>query len=100
MRRIRCAPATGASDRDIGGCTLTATGSFGTRSVTVDNAKGHPDNPVSDDALRQKFAHNVGLAGLPEDRARALAGRIWTVDESADASGLVGDVVAARDAAA
>jgi 2-methylcitrate dehydratase PrpD len=100
MRRIRCAPATGASDRDIGGCTLTATGPFGARSVTVNNAKGHPDDPVSDDELRQKFAHNVGLAGVTRERIAELAERLWSIGDAPDAAGLVQDIVAARDAAA
>jgi 2-methylcitrate dehydratase PrpD len=100
MRRIRCAPATGASDRDIGGCTLTATGPFGARSVTVNNAKGHPDDPVSDDELRQKFAHNVGLAGVTRERIAELAERLWSIGYAPDAAGLVQDIVAARDAAA
>jgi hypothetical protein len=68
--------------------------------MTVDNAKGHPDNPVSDDELRQKFAHNAGLAGVTRERIAGLANRIWSIGEAPDAAGLVQDIVAARDAAA
>jgi 2-methylcitrate dehydratase PrpD len=87
--RIRCAAADASSDRDIGGCTLTAKGRFGMRQVAVDNAKGHPDNPVTDAELKHKFAHNVGLAGLSGNALAALVDRIWAADEVEDASRLM-----------
>lgn len=95
-RRIRCAPAEASSDRDIGGCRLVAEGGFGTRTYVVDNAKGHPDNPMTDAELKRKFAHNVGLAGLAGSAADALAERIWTVDRAPDASRLLQWIAAAR----
>jgi len=98
LGRITCAPAEDAGDRDIGGCVLIATGPFGLRTVTVDNAKGHPDNPVSDAELQAKFAHHAGLAGIPRDRVEDLVDHVWKVDEAADASALLRQLVAARDA--
>jgi 2-methylcitrate dehydratase PrpD len=87
--RIRCSPMEDSSSRDIGGCTLTATGGFGMRTITVGNAKGHPDNPVSDAELERKFAHNAGLAGLTPKDAKDLAARIWAVDKVLDAASLL-----------
>ena len=98
--RIRCAPADAAPDRDIGGCVLTANGPFGMRQIAVDNAKGHPDDPVTDAELRRKFAHNVGLAGVSSEGAGRLADRIWKADEVTDASRLLQQVIAARGSAA
>ena len=96
MRRIRCTLIEESSARDIGGCVLTAAGPFGMRALTVENAKGHPDNPVSDAELRRKFAHNVGLAGISSDDAAGLADRVWAIDEAPDASLLLWQLVAAR----
>ena len=79
---------------------LTATGPFGMRALTIENAKGHPDNPVSDAELRHKFAHNAGLAGITPERTARLADQIWSIDEAADASTLLRKLVAARSPAA
>jgi 2-methylcitrate dehydratase PrpD len=68
------------------------------RTVTVDNAKGHPDNPVSDAELKAKFAHHVRLAGVPDSGVEALVDRVWTADEAPDASALLPDTVAVRNA--
>jgi hypothetical protein len=59
------------------------------RQISVDNAKGHPDNPVTDAELKHKFAHNVGLAGLSGNDLAALVDRIWAADEAEDASRLM-----------
>jgi 2-methylcitrate dehydratase PrpD len=98
LGRIACAPAENAGDRDIGGCVLTATGPFGLRTVTVDNAKGHPDNPVSDAELQAKFARHVGLAGIPPAGVEDLVRLVWTADEAPDASTLLPAMLSARSA--
>ncbi len=100
IRRIRCTLIEELSARDIGGCVLTATGPFGMRALTIENAKGHPDNPVSDAELRRKFAHNAALAGISPERTARLADQIWSIDEAADASTLLRELVAARGPAA
>ena len=98
LGRIACRAAENTGDRDIGGCVLTATGPFGMRTVRVDNAKGHPDNPVSDAELQAKFAHHVALAGIPQARAGDLVRLGWEVDEARDASALLPAMLAARSA--
>lgn len=97
--RIGCGVIEESSSRDIGGCVLTATGPFGIRTVTVDNAKGHPDNPLSNAELQAKFTHNVALAGLSEDDARDLVNRIWAIDSIPDAAQLLRVRVMGRNAA-
>jgi len=86
---INCGVIEDSASRDIGGCVLTATGPFGMRTVTVDNAKGHPDNPLSDAELRAKFADNVAIAGLSPDDVRDLGDRIWAADTIPDAAQLL-----------
>ena len=66
LERITCKPYANADTRDIGGCTLHVRGPFGaagTESITIDCAKGHPDNPFTDAEVTGKFASNVKLAG-------------------------------------
>jgi 2-methylcitrate dehydratase PrpD len=87
--RINCGIIEASSSRDIGGCVLTATGPFGMQTVTVDNARGHPENPLSDADLQAKFAHNVAIAGLSETDAGYLNDRIWATDEMTDAAQLL-----------
>jgi len=98
LGRITCAPAENAGDRDIGGCVLAATGPFGMRTVRVDNAKGHPDNPVSDAELQAKFAHHVGLAGIPSARVEDLVRLVWKMGEAPDAAALLPAMLSARSA--
>jgi len=73
-----------AAQRDIGGCVLRAHGSFGTREVRQTNAKGHPDNPLSDGELLAKFKANLRYAKVPDARATDLAERIMEIDSLAD----------------
>jgi 2-methylcitrate dehydratase PrpD len=93
--RIRCTAADASSDRDIGGCLLTAKGSFGMQQIAVDNAKGHPDNPVTDAELKHKFAHNIGLAGLTGNAVAELVDYIWAADKIEDASRLLQKITTA-----
>ena len=89
IARIECRADTAAAQRDVGGCTLRAHGPFGTREVHETNAKGHPDNPLSDDELLAKFAANVGLAGVTGDAAATLAQQILAIEQAPDVSPLL-----------
>lgn len=82
--RIQSVVAKDASSRDIGGCVLRAQGEFGERRLDEPNAKGHPDNPMSPDELRSKFASNVELAGLSGEKIGALADEILAIDQMDD----------------
>lgn len=89
--RISCKPAENAGDRDVGGCILTATGAFGERRIEVSNAKGHPDNPVSDEALKDKFRHNASLAKIEPAEHEALIDLVWTLESETDAASALWD---------
>lgn len=54
----------------------------------VAHASGTADNPMSDAALERKFMGNAADT-LGEARARAIAGRIWTLDDLADVRDLI-----------
>ena len=84
IARIECRADTAAAQRDIGGCTLRAHGPFGTREAREINAKGHPDNPLSNDELLAKFKSNVRLAGVTADAAEELAQQILDFDNFPD----------------
>ena len=53
---------TAAAGREIGGCKIRVHGAFGTREVEHLSAKGHPDNPLTDDELLAKFNGNLRYA--------------------------------------
>jgi len=84
IARIECRADTAAAHRDVGGCTLRAHGPFGTREARESNAKGHPDNPLSDDELLAKFKSNVRLAGVTANAAAKLARQIFDFDSIPD----------------
>lgn len=84
LERIVCKPYANADTRDIGGCTLRASGPFGVETITVDCAKGHPDNPFTDEEVTGKFASNVTLAGWSSAQAREFAGYLLTLDQQRD----------------
>ena len=73
-----------AAQRDVGGCTLKAYGSFGTREVRQTNAKGHPDHPLTDAELLAKFKANLHYANVPEARASDFAEQIMEIDSLPD----------------
>jgi 2-methylcitrate dehydratase PrpD len=73
LERITCKPYENADTRDIGGATVTVRGPFSTESLTVNVAKGHPDNPFTDAEATGKFITNVKLAGWREQEAREFA---------------------------
>jgi 2-methylcitrate dehydratase PrpD len=78
-----------AAERDIGGCTLRAFGPFGTREVRHDHAKGHPDFPLSDAELMEKFKANLRYARVPEREAARLADAILDIDSVEDVTPLL-----------
>jgi 2-methylcitrate dehydratase PrpD len=84
LARISCKPYTGADTRDIGGCTLRASGPFGVEAITVDCAKGHPDNPFTDEEVTGKFASNVKLAGWSCAQAQDFSNYILTLDQQSN----------------
>lgn len=84
MGEISCTPDPAAAQRDIGGCKLRAYGAFGTREVEQRSAKGHPDNPLSDDELLAKFRANLRYAKVSEGQASELAGAIMDIDSLSD----------------
>ena len=98
IARISCSADASATSRDIGGCLLRAFGSFGVKQVRHDNAKGHPDHPLSDAELLEKFRANLRFAGVADAAAGELAGRIMTID-ALDDVGLLADAVAGAVAA-
>lgn len=83
LERITC-KASNAGTRDIGGCTLRVRGPFGVESIAIDCAKGHPDNPFTDEEVTAKFASNAELAGWPKNESREFAGYILDLDRQAD----------------
>lgn len=92
--RIACGVIEDSSSRDIGGCVLTTTGSFGMRNITVDNAKGHPGNPVSDEELQQKFTQNVEIAKMSKGGSAKLIEQIWELDRADDAAAVLWPLMA------
>ncbi|HYK15703.1 MAG TPA: MmgE/PrpD family protein [Burkholderiales bacterium] len=82
--KISATPDPAAAQRDIGGCKLRAHGAFGAREVEQTSAKGHPDNPLSDDELLAKFKANLRYANVPEARATELANEIMEIDSLSD----------------
>jgi 2-methylcitrate dehydratase PrpD len=85
-----------AAERDVGGCTLRASGPFGQREVRHDNAKGHPENPLSDAELMDKFTANLRYAGVPERNRAPLAEAILDVDALDDVTPLFDTLAAER----
>lgn len=89
IERMECKVIENAADRDIGGCVLRAHGSFGVVEVSGDHARGHPDNPLSDTELLQKFHANTALAGLDERTSASLANELMEIDAQADVGPLL-----------
>jgi 2-methylcitrate dehydratase PrpD len=85
-----------AAQRDVGGCTLRASGPFGTRDVRHDNAKGHPDYPLSDEELMAKFTANLRYARVGDREAEALAEAILDIDAVEDVTPLFDTLGAER----
>ena len=84
IAKISGTPDPAAAQRDVGGCTLRAHGSFGTREVEQTSAKGHPDNPLTEDELLAKFKANLRYAKVSDTHAAELADAIMNVDSLSD----------------
>lgn len=80
IARISCVADASAGSRDIGGCVLRAFGPFGVREVRHDRAKGHPDHPLSDAELLDKFKANLRFAGVADAAAGDLAQGVLNID--------------------
>lgn len=80
MARITCRAEADAPSRDVGACRLTAHGPFGTETATAAQAKGHPDLPLNDAELMEKFTLNVELAGVSRAGAHDMAARLLHLD--------------------
>jgi 2-methylcitrate dehydratase PrpD len=50
---------------------------------------GMPGNPISDQALEDKFRHCFRHGGVSEERARRVAERLWRLETIDDLSGLL-----------
>ncbi|MEE8307971.1 MAG: hypothetical protein V3R81_11950, partial [Gammaproteobacteria bacterium] len=55
----------------------------------LDRPTGMPGNPVSDAALEDKFCDCFRHGGIPEERARRVAQRIWALETIDDLYGLL-----------
>ncbi len=93
IAKISSAPDPAAGQRDIGGCKLRAHGAFGMREVEQSSAKGHPDNPLSDDELLAKFKANLRYAKVSDEQAAELADAILDIDNLSDIR-LLADAIA------
>ena len=82
--KISARSDTAAAQRDVGGCKLRAHGAFGVREVEQTSAKGHPDDPLSDDELLAKFKANLRYANASENHAAELADAILHIDSLSD----------------
>lgn len=84
ISKISGAPDPAAAQRDVGGCRLRAHGAFGTREVEHTSAKGHPDNPLTDEEVLAKFRANLRYAKVSEARATELSAAIMEIDSLSD----------------
>lgn len=84
IARISCSADGDAASRDIGGCLIRAHGPFGVREIHHANAKGHPDSPLTEQELLEKFMANLRYAGAAAADAAELADAIGGIDELAD----------------
>ncbi len=94
MARITCRAGPAGPSRDVGACWLSASGPFGAMTVSAEQAKGHPDLPLSEDELMEKFTQNTELAGLSRQRARALGARILRTDQEPSIAFLLNSLIA------
>jgi 2-methylcitrate dehydratase PrpD len=92
IAKIACRADTAAARRDVGGCTLRARGPFGVQEIQQASAKGHPDHPLSDEELLDKFKSNLRCANVREAQALHLARDILNIDGLEDILPLAGAI--------
>jgi 2-methylcitrate dehydratase PrpD len=83
IEKISCR-ADDAASRDIGGCKVRAHGPFGVKEVEHTNAKGHPDFPLSERELLEKFMGNMRYARAADADAARFADEIMDIDGMED----------------
>ncbi|MCC6535340.1 MAG: MmgE/PrpD family protein [Burkholderiales bacterium] len=89
IERLRAEPMAESALRDVGACKLEARGPFGSVQVDANEAKGHPDNPLTAEELEQKFCANLALAGIGESQAKRVAQALLALDSSPDLAPLL-----------
>ena len=72
--------------KDQAAATLVAAGE--TIEVRIEHASGTVENPMSDDAIEQKFLANATPV-IGAERARRLAGTVWKLETLSDAGKIV-----------
>jgi 2-methylcitrate dehydratase PrpD len=97
VAKISCAADAATQGRDVGGCLIRAHGRFGVLEVQHTNAKGHPDFPLSDDELLEKFVANARYAGMARPEATRLARLVSELDDTDDAT-VLGEALCAAGA--
>jgi 2-methylcitrate dehydratase PrpD len=83
IEKISCR-ADDAASRDIGGCKVRAHGPFGMKEVEHTNARGHPDFPLSEQELLEKFTGNMRYARATDADAARFADEIMDIDGMED----------------
>jgi 2-methylcitrate dehydratase PrpD len=53
-------------------------------SERVDYPKGEPENPLSDQELKDKFLHLTSFAHKSESESREIIKRVWNLEEELD----------------
>ena len=94
--KIACATDSAAQGRDVGGCTIRATGRFGSREVTHANAKGHPDFPLCPDEFAAKFDANAIYAGFSANAAKRIRAQVESIDMLDDVGPFIDSLGATR----
>jgi 2-methylcitrate dehydratase PrpD len=90
------ASADPSIEEDEVSVTLTLGGGR-TVETRVEHATGSPSNPMTDAALEDKFSA-LASAILPREQAEGLLNAVWTLDEAAGLSALIGLMVRPEEA--
>ena len=53
------------------------------------SAMGMTENPLSDDALSEKFRACTAFAGWPDDKAEMVLAHLWDIENAGDIKALV-----------
>lgn len=84
IAKVCCTADAQATSRDIGGCRVRVHGPFGMKEIQHTHAKGHPDSPLTEQELLEKFMANLRYAGVAPDEASGLADALTVIDELED----------------